>query len=297
MTQTDVDMKVVEPNLIYRVNTGITNLPFDVEAELEKFSRIYITKEFDPFRLVNCFEAATRDYEIYGETKDGDKKLLFTSVIHFECCNCCEQYIIGDFCCAYACCDSIIFQMDYRRNGFPFYTQGSNIKKGCHCCDIMFLNCLRDYCACPQSTLFLRQNIDPDSPDPDVGIKKGKTDTNCCCSCDKYVNYTQENNLRGLTVRAACCDLCRNSCFVACCSYCSYCIQGFDLEMSIENDIGVKTGNVRVYAGCCSEKTKGKCCYFPRPYFEVNMPPQATSGQKFQVIADIIHLDLANKII
>jgi hypothetical protein len=66
--------------------------------------------------------------------------------------------------------------------------------------------------------------------------------------------------------------------------------------MSIENESGIKTWNVKLYSGTCSEKVHGKCCYTPRPYFEVNMPPNATSEQKFQIIADIIHLDLANKI-
>ena len=67
--------------------------------------------------------------------------------------------------------------------------------------------------------------------------------------------------------------------------------------MNIKNDVGMKTGNVLIYSGLFSDKTKGKFCYIPRPYFEVSMPPQSTSGQKFKIIADIIHLDLANKII
>lgn len=213
MTQTDININVGEPNLINPVNTKTTTLPFNVETDLKEYSRIFITREFDPFRLIHCCEAPIRDYEIYGETEEKDKKVLFTCSYHYQCCNYCEQFIIGDLCCGYACCDTIEFQMNYKRNGFPFYTQGYNITKGCHCCDICTLNIFKNCCLCPQSTLYLRQNIDPDSPDFDVGVKKGKTETNSCCSCDKFDHYTQENNLRGQTVRATCGDMFKNSCF------------------------------------------------------------------------------------
>ena len=122
MKETEVNiMQNVEPTLVYKV-TNTTSLPFDVETELEKYSRIFITKEFDMFRIVHLYEAAMRDYKIFGETKDGDKKLLFTCNHHFECCVCCEQFVIGCIFCGYVCCNSIMYQMDYKRNEMPFYT-------------------------------------------------------------------------------------------------------------------------------------------------------------------------------
>lgn len=297
MNKTEAKLNQQDPVLIYKPNMGATNLPLDVESELEKYHTIYIGKEYDPFRIVHCFEAMNRDYRIYVETKEGDKKILFTSNYHYECCNCCEQCIIGAICCGYACCDSIQFQMDYKRNGLPFYTQGYNISKGCHCCDICvlcgFFNCI----PCAGKKLYLRENIDPNSPSIKVGRPKGKTLTNCCCSCDKYVEYITENNLKGQTVKADCCDICKNTCMTSCCCLCNYCVQGCDFEMSIENEKGEKTGNVFIFSGCCSKKVEGKFCFFPRAYFEVNLPQDATSEQKFQIIADIIHLDLVNNII
>lgn len=295
MNNTELNLNQPQPVLTYKVNTGPVSLPFDVETDLQKYSRIFITKEFDPFRIVHSCEAPFRDYKVYGETKDGDKKVLFTSVYHYECCNCCEQCIIGELWCGYACCDTIESQMDYMRNGEPFYTQGEYITKGCHCCDMFLLCKSLNLCFCSQA-LILRENVDPDSPNVNIGRRKGKTQLNSCCSCDKYAQYYNENNLKGHRVRADCCDICKNNMVNSCCVCCSCCVQGCDFEMSIENERGVKTGNVRIFAGCCSEKTEGKCCYLPRPYFEVNMPPDATSEQKFHIIADIIHLDLANKI-
>lgn len=299
MNQTSMNLRQQDPVLVYKVNTGggPSALPLDVETELDKYTKVFITKEYDLFKVVSCFEAADRDYKVYVETKEGDKKILFTSEIHSECCNCCEQCILGCFCFAYACCHSIVFQMDYRRNGAPFYTQGYNLTKGCHCCDICIfpqIGC----CICPGNKLYLRENIDPDSPDISVGRPKGKTETNCCSVCtDKYAKYTTESNAVGPTVRASCCDICKNNCMIQCLSCCGICncyAQGFDFQMSIEDQNGIKTGNIMIYSGCCSQKVEGMCCYFPRSYMEVNMPPNMTSEQKFQIIADAIHLDLVN---
>jgi len=103
MSQTDININVGEPNLINPVNTKTTILPFNVGTDLKEYSRIFITREFYPFRLIHCCEAPISDYEIYGETEEKDKKLLFTSSYHYQCCNCCEQFIIGDLCCGYAC--------------------------------------------------------------------------------------------------------------------------------------------------------------------------------------------------
>lgn len=300
---THVNLKQPEPVLVYKQNAPTTTLSFNVETDLQNYSKIFITRQFDPFRIVHCFEANNREYLVYGETSEGYKKLLFHSIKHFECdicccdeCEKCEKCKIPCFCCVYVCNDSIEFQMDYKSNGEPFYTQGFNISKGCHCCDNFFCcpNCSCFNCA--KNTLYLRENIDPDNPNRKVGRKKGKTETNCCLSCsDRFAEYTTENNLRGQTVRAACCDICLNACLTSCC--CNYCVQGCDFEMSIENENGLKTGNVFIFSGCCSEKVKGKFCYIPRPYFEVNMPQGATSEQKFQIIADIIHLDVLNNMI
>lgn len=296
MNKTEINLNESEPTIVYKIKSNIT-LPFDAQSELEKYSKIYICKEYDPFKIVHCFESFNPDYRIYGDTSEGDKKVLFTTSYHYECCSCLRQCICGYLCCGYACCDSIHFQMDYKRNGAPFYTHGYNITKGCHCCDICiitgFLNCI----PCAGKKLYLRETIDSNSPNIKVGRQKGKTQTNCCCSCDKYAEYINENNLKGHSVRADCCDICKNCCLNHFCSFCFYVSRGCDFEMSIENENGLKTGNVLIFSGCCSEKVAGKCCYLPRAYFEVNMPPDASSEQKFQIIADIIHLDLMNKLI
>ena len=279
-----------EPKLVYNIYTT-TSLPFNVATDLDKYSRIFITKEIDYFRIVHCCENFMRDYKVFGETQDGDKILLFTCNHHFQCCKCCEECAIGCICCSYICCDSIIFQMDYKRNGATFYTQGYNLKKGCYFCE---LDCCCCPICCPKNILYLRENIDPDSPDPDVGVKKGKTKAqNSCCICtDKTAEYITEENLKGPTVRAACCDICINSCLSHCCWG-----MGCDFEMSIEDENGLKTGNILIYAGCYSKKVEGLNCFFPRAYFEINMPPSATSEQKFQIIADTIHLDLTTNAI
>ena len=96
-----------QPNsqMVYHANTGFANLPFDVESELQLYSRIFITK-FDVFKIVSCCDSW---HKIIGETKDGDKKLLFTSYIHSDCFNCCKQCVLGGLCCGYACYNSIMF--------------------------------------------------------------------------------------------------------------------------------------------------------------------------------------------
>lgn len=296
MNNTDSNFNIGQPSFGYKANTN-RNLPFDVTEELQNYSRIFVAREFDPFRIVHCCEGISRDYLIFGEKPDGDKNLLFTSHIHFECCNCCDQCIIGCLCAGYACCDSIVFQLDYRKNGHPFYTQGFNIQKGCHCCDMCILGNCYPCLICAGNTLYLRENTYPENPDIKVGTPKGKTKGNCCCSCDKYVDYYTENKLKGQTVKSECCDICTYSCINYWCFCCNQCVRGCDFEMSIEDENGVKAGNIIVYSGCCSKKVEGKCCYLPRAYYEVNMPPNANSEQKFQVIADLIHFDLSNNIL
>jgi hypothetical protein len=294
MNNTEMKINQPSPVLVYNINTGSTNLAFDVQNGLNEYSKIYITKQFDPFRIVYCGEYPFRDYMIYGLTKEGERKNLFNAIYHYQCCNCCDQYIIGCLLCGYACCDSIQTQIDYKKDGMPFYTQGYNITKGCHCCDI-FLLCENCGCGCTGKKLYLRENVDPDSPDIRVGVKKGKTITNCCCACDKFVKYETENHLKGPTVRAECCNICLNTCVNSFC--CGCCVSGFDFEMKIEDENNVETGKVTVFSGCCSKKVEGMCCRLPRAYFEVDMPANASSEQKFQIIADIIHFNEVNKLI
>ena len=168
--QPGVMMPPQQPSIIVVQSPGMLTLPFNVANDLNMFSRIFVVREFDKFRIFHFCDKLVADYRVYGELPDGDKKLLFTSNRHFQCCKCCDTCHINFCCClSYFCCNSIVFQMDYKRNGAPFYTQGLNIQKGCYCC-----KCYCCYC-CPQSILFLRENIDPDSPDFNVGVKKGQT--------------------------------------------------------------------------------------------------------------------------
>lgn len=274
-------------------------LPFDVETDLSQFTKIYITRDFDFFRSMHCFEGMNTDYIVYGLLPDGDKKILFTSRRHFQCCHFCEDCSIGCCLCEYVCCDRIIFQMDYKRNGAPFYTQGVNIQKGCYCCKCHCCCCCD--CCCPQSILFLRENVDPDSKDFNVGKRKGQTAHTICCGCcsDSVVEYTSQEGLKGHSLRLACCEVCKHkfsfikylscNCLFALCSL--MCCK--DIEIAIESPNGLKTGNIIMPNGIFSQKngTNG-CCFLPNHHYEINLPPEITSAEKFQIIAEAIHLDL-----
>ena len=168
-----------------------------------------------------------------------------------------------------------------RRNNIGFYTQGFNLVKGIHC-----TKC--ECCAgcCPQEILYLRENIDPESPDINVGIRKGYT-ANPLVSCDRETIYYNQNDSKGYGIRAKCCDILLHQCL---------CFNA-DFEIDIENDNGLKVGSIMIYSGCCSKAVEGTCCYLPRKYFEINTPIGATSEQKFQIIADAIHFDLANRVL
>lgn len=84
----------------------------------------------DLWKITCLYERALPTYVVYGEMPDGDKKILFTCSQHFQCCTCCDQCIIGLPCCLeYACCDQIIFQMDYKRNNAPFSLKDLIYKK------------------------------------------------------------------------------------------------------------------------------------------------------------------------
>ena len=130
---------VIQPAIVVVQNSPIIfkrnlALPFDVENDLNNFSQVFIAKELDIFRSMHCFDGLKKDYIIYGQLPDGDKKILFTSREHFQWCHCCDDCTITCCLCEYICCDRIIFQMDYKRNGANFYTQGFNIQKGCYFC-------------------------------------------------------------------------------------------------------------------------------------------------------------------
>jgi hypothetical protein len=275
-------------------------LPFDVDTDLAQFSQVFITKDFDFFRSMHCFEAVNKDYIVYGLLPDGDKKILFTSRQHFQCCHCCEDCSIQCCLCEYICCDKILFQMDYKRNGLPFYTQGVNVQQGCYCCKCNCCTCCS--CCCPQTILFLRENVNPDSKDFNVGKRKGQTIYSTCCGCcsDSVVDYTTQEGMKGSSLRLACCEVCKSKfrfmsyvpilcfplnllCIAACCK---------DVEIAIEGPNGLKTGNIVMPNGCFSERANNGLCFCPNHHFEVNFPPQITSAEKFQIIAEAIHLDL-----
>ena len=279
-------------------------LPFDVENDLSQFTKVYITRDFDFFRSIHCFEMLNKDYIVYGLLPDGDKKLIFTSRGHFKCCNFCEDCSIPCCCCEYVCCNRIIFQMDYKRNGNPFYTQGVNIQKGCYCCKCNCCQCCCCCCCCCcncslQSTLYLRENIDPDNPDFNVGTKKGQTVYSQCCGCcsDSVMEYTSQEGLKGHSLRLSCCEVCKHKFrflpFVLpyCCIFSLLCCK--DIEIDIESPNGLKTGIINMPNGCLSERKEIKsCCFFPNHHYEINFPPLISSVEKFQIITEAIHLDL-----
>ena len=267
------------------INMGANILPFIVSQELNQYKKVYISRQFDFFRNFQCCELAP-DYVIYGEMPDGDKKILFTCRQNYKCCECCcSQCIISCLFCEYICCDKIIFQMDYKRNNANFYTQGINMKKGCYCCKCYCLAGL--CCCCPccinKNILHLRENVDPDNPDPTIGSGQGTTEGVSCCSCirDKTVSYNTQEGFKGPLVRLGCCVACKDSCFC----------QWSDIEIDIEDGEGKKTdGSILVPNGCCSQR--GTCCFRPIRHFEITFPQNSSSIEKFQIIADTIHLDL-----
>ena len=285
--------QIIQPIPVVTTYAINTTLPFDVKNDLNMFSKITIVRQINLYRTFHCMDKIFRDYQIHGVLPDGDKKILFTVSRHFECCKCCEQCIISGCFYDYVCCNSIIFQLDYRRNEAPFYTQGINLQKGCYCCQCKCSCCSCCKCSLP-SRLWLRENVDPDSRDFNVGIKKGMTEipNNCCLCCpDKVANYYTQEGLKGQTIRAKCCDIFAHQCLY-CCTGCTA-----DFEMDIENESGIKTGSIMIYSGCYSQKTEGKTCHIPGAHYDITMPPGATSEQKFQIIADLIHFDLLNNII
>ena len=264
-------------------------LPLDVTRDLTQYSRFFVTKEFDYFKIVHKCEDYLHDYKVFGELPDEDKKLLFTVSQHFEC-KCCWDNCIVSFCCccSYVCCNSIIFQLDYKRNGKPFYTQGLNLQKGFYCCQCYCPSCCS--CCTRSSYLNLRENIQPDNPDFNAGVFKGTTKASTNCFVAEYTaNYINGDDSSGPGLRAKCCDVYKKRCLKCCCGL------EFDFEIDIVDAKGNKIGNVMMYSGCYSEKVKNYgFCYTPRPYYEINLIQKITSEQKFQIIADLIHFDVTN---
>ena len=186
-------------------------LPLDVTKDLAQYSKIFVTKEYDYFKVVHFFENYLHDYKVFGELPDGDKKLLFTVSKHFECKLCCDNCIMTCCCCSYVFCNSIIFQFDYKRNGKPFFTQGLNLQSGCYCCQCYCCSCCS--CCTRSSYLRLRENIDPNNPDANVGIYKGVTKvTTCCIVPELTANYIKNDDSNGPGIRAKCWDVIRKRC-------------------------------------------------------------------------------------
>lgn len=281
--QNSQDVKIVQ------IPRQIIQLPFDVNNELNQYSKVFVTKEFNVFRNFHFLEGLGRDYRVFGELPDGDKKILFTSQLHFQCCNFCDDCALNFCCCEYLCCNRIVVQMDYKRNNKNFYTQGFNIQKGFYCC-----TCYCCFCCNFKSHLYLRENIDPNNPDFNVGIKKGFTaGTPQCFSYirDREASYTNEMGVTEYTVRLPCCEACRMSL-----SRC-YCCNFKDIEMSIEDVTGKQVGTIVIPDGCCSKRVEGDFCYLPGRCYEINFPPNISSLGKFQIISSVIHFDLENMII
>ena len=271
-------------------------LPFDVSTELNIYNRVYISRQLDYFRNYHCCEVTGGDYIVYGELPDGDKKILFTASKHFKCCNCCNSCIIGCGLLDYECCDSIVTQIDYKRNNVNFYTQGQYIQSGCYLCRWLF--CYQFLlCFINGQLYYLRENLEPDNPDFNVGVKRGSTLAHECCG-DSLVSYTTQEGFKGPSVKLQCCEKCKHSCTNVLCGGCFGCnMAGCDIELIIEDGNGQQTGTVYLPNGCCSKKVEGTCCYFPGSHYVVNFPPNATSIEKFQIIADIIHFNVRNRIL
>ena len=265
-------------------------LPFDVQKDLNQFSRIYVAKETDSFRIVHCCQYCDRDYKVFGELPNGDKTLLFNVIENFQCCDCWRRCNVGCEFCFFACCDQILIQMDYRRNDIPFYTQGFNITQGCHCCE-----CIPFICPRCIPRLYLRENNDPDNTDIKTGVKRGATEGTCCCCIlcnDAITSYRTQEKMKGNSIRAPGCTVFANLCVsYNCQKRCPFCC---DMKVDINNGNGENIGYIMVPNGCNSYRLQNndKCCQIALPHYEINFTQNISSEEKFQVIADVIHFDV-----
>ena len=265
------------------------NLPIDVQTALNKYQRIYIAREVDSFRNVHCCENFARDFKVYGhDPMNADKNLLFTVRYHFECCNVCNSCIITCLVCDYICCDKIIFQLDYKKNGLPFYTQGVNLIKGCYFCKCIWCQLLP--CCVWTRDLYLRENTEPDLPDFNVGVKTGKTSLTDCCGCCNYsVKYIGEDGTPGHTLKMDCCRVCQAK-------FCPGCTACRDDEIEILDPNGNKVGNIFSPHGCCSMNVPN-CCYCSGRYYDISLPQRISSFEKFQIISEAVHFAMESGMI
>lgn len=283
-------LQIYQSNINTRLQeTKNLNLPFDISNELNQYNKVYITKEDDRFRNFHYFDLWWYDYKIYGELPDGDKKVLFTVKKNFECCRHFTQCIFPFVFCDLVHRDKIIYQLDYTRNGTPFYTQGFNVKKGLYYCKCLYCTNLFYGCCCPLR-LNLRENLEPDNPNFDFGIKRGMTtgisDCFSCCK-DKVVTYINEDGSRGQSLRFHCSDSCLFT-------ICPWFIK--ELEIYIENSKGETIGIVNVANGCLSKRAPG-LCMCPKNYIDLTFPVGLSSTEKFKLIATFVHFDLENGIL
>ena len=275
----NMNMNVIQFKMVNMQKT----IPLDVSKELAGYKTLYIVNQYDPFRIFHyCCDPYKNDFIVYGLLPDGDKKVLFTVRMHYQCCEKRDNIIIHCCCCDYVVYDRILIQFDYKRNGENFYTQGLNSQKGCYCCKCQGCNCCCPYnklqLNCDRITLlFLRENTEPDNPDFNVGIFRGRTEgVEPCLSCyDKTVTYYDNNGVKGYTLRKRFCDPC-------CCPNIK------DIDLYIEDSSGQQVGNVYLPRGCCSRAIES-CCYRPPKYAEINFPLNSTSMEKFHLISQVIH--------
>ena len=70
MNNTEANLNQQQPELIIKVKTNVS-IPFDVEEDLEKYSRIYITKQFSPYimRLIFANHACLSDPITFKNSK------------------------------------------------------------------------------------------------------------------------------------------------------------------------------------------------------------------------------------
>ena len=264
-----------------------SEIPLDVKKDLSKYNKFYISKEINFLRLFHCCEFwNSKDFRIFVENEDNDLLNLYTAQHHFECCNFCDNCIIGINCCYYACCNSIAYQLDYKRNNRPFYTHGINITKGCHICKCHPL------CFSCVTKLFLKETQNMNSPDINNGTYKGSTEDDACpCVCKRATEYYSPQHTKEMVMNYDCCSLCmkRVICLGICC----------DDNFVIAKTNGKRIARVTVTGRCCSSKVQSAWCgcLLPQNYYEVIFENDVSSEEKFHAICMLIHFEVANGLI
>ena len=100
------------------------------------------------------------------------------------------------------------------------------------------------------------------------------------CQDRKATFYSQEG-AKGHNLRLHCNDYCLLKC-LCCCK---------EIEIGIEDSKEKKVGNIFVPSNCCSIKAPSNC-YCGVRYYELTMPKNISSEQKFQIIANVVHFDV-----